>query len=74
MRTLFKTVAIPKMTYGLEVWYTPVHRVEGHRRDSGSVGFTKRFAKVQRIAALAISGALRTAPNDLADLHAGLLP
>ncbi|KAL1738186.1 hypothetical protein HDZ31DRAFT_51377, partial [Schizophyllum fasciatum] len=74
MRTLYKAVAEPKMTYGLEVWYTPIHRVDGHKRDSGSIGYTRRYAKIQRIAALAITGALRTTPNDLVDLHANLLP
>ncbi|KAL1737848.1 hypothetical protein HDZ31DRAFT_51772, partial [Schizophyllum fasciatum] len=74
MRTLYQSVAVPKMTYGLEVWYVPIHRVNGHKRDSGSVGYTRRFAKIQRIAALAITGALRTSPNDLIDLHANILP
>ncbi|KAL1746881.1 hypothetical protein HDZ31DRAFT_61821 [Schizophyllum fasciatum] len=74
MRTLYEGVAEPKMTYGLEVWYVPVHRVEGQKRDSGSVGYTRRFAKIQRTAALAITGALRTSPNDLVDLHANILP
>ena len=29
MRQLFCTVAIPKMTYALDVWYMPVHKKEG---------------------------------------------
>jgi ribonuclease HI len=74
MRRLYITVAIPKMTYGLDVWYTPPHKPVGKRKNTGSVKALKEFNKLQRIATIAINGALRTSPNDLLDAHAGLLP
>ncbi|KAL1739249.1 hypothetical protein HDZ31DRAFT_49687, partial [Schizophyllum fasciatum] len=74
MRTLYKTVAFTKMTYGLDVWYTPIHRKPGAKKQAGNVGFTKDFERVQNIAARAISGAMRFSPTGLVDAHAGLLP
>ncbi|KAF4618845.1 hypothetical protein D9613_009693 [Agrocybe pediades] len=74
MRRLYLTVIIPKMTYGLDVWYTPPHKPEGKRRQIGSVKALKEFRKIQRLATLAITGAMRTTPNELLDSHAGLLP
>ncbi|KAJ3492820.1 hypothetical protein NLJ89_g11157 [Agrocybe chaxingu] len=74
MRQLYLAVAGPKMTYGLDVWYTPPFKEEGKRRNTGSVKALAEFRKIQRIATLAITGALRTTPNDLLDAHAGVLP
>ena len=74
MRRLYSAVALPKMTYGLDVWYTPPHKTEEAARRSGSVSALRALGKVQRVAALAITGALRTTPNDFLDAHAGLLP
>ena len=74
MRQLYITVAIPKMTYGLDVWYTPPHRIEGNRKNSGSVKALREYSKLQRLATIAINGALRTSPTDLLDAHSGLLP
>jgi len=74
MRKLYLSVVIPKMTYGLDVWYTPPHKLKGRKRQTGSVKALKEFKKIQRIATLAITGALRTTPNELLDSHAGLLP
>jgi ribonuclease HI len=74
MRRLYITVAIPKMTYGLDVWYTPPNKQAGKKRNSGSVKALRELGKLQRMATLAINGALRTSPTDLLDAHAGLLP
>lgn len=74
MRRLYITVAIPKMTYGLDVWYTPPHKQVGRRRNSGSVKALRELSKLQRLATIAINGALRTSPTDLLDSHSGLLP
>jgi ribonuclease HI len=74
MRRLYITVAIPKMTYGLDVWYTPPHKPLGGKKNSGSVKALREFSKLQRLATVAINGALRTSPTDLLDAHAGLLP
>ena len=69
MRQLYISVAIPKMTYALDVWYKPM----GAKRNSGSVAALRGMQKAHRVAALAITGALRTTPNDILDTHASLL-
>lgn len=74
MRQLYISVAVPKMTYALDVWFVPPYKKEGKRNNSGSVRALKSMGKIQRIATLAITGGLRTSPNDLLDAHAGVLP
>jgi hypothetical protein len=74
MRRLYLTVTIPKITYGANVWYTPPHVVMGKRFRTGSAGVLKELEKAQRIATLAINGALRTTASDTLDAHAGILP
>jgi ribonuclease HI len=74
MRQLYLAVALPKITYGLDVWYTPPNKPVGQTKNSGSVAVLRQLQKTQRIASLAIIGALRTTPNDFADIHAGILP
>ncbi len=74
MRKLYLSVALPKMTYALDIWYEPPHLRDGAKKRAGSVRALKELAKVQRIAALAITGALRTTANDVLDAHAGLFP
>jgi ribonuclease HI len=74
MRQLYNAVAIPKITYAADVWYTPTYWKEGMSRCQGSVGVTKRLASLQRIATVAITGALRTTATDVLDIHANVLP
>ena len=74
MRQLYWAVALPKITYGIDIWYTPPTKPDGYTRNTGSVGALRNLKKVQRIAALAITGALRTTPTDYVDAHAGILP
>jgi hypothetical protein len=74
MRKLYITVAIPKMTYGLDVWYTSPFKAVGRKKNLGSVRALREFSKLQRLATLAINGALRSSPTDLLDAHVGLLP
>ena len=38
MHQLYISVTIPKMTYALDIWYTPPTKPLGHRRSVGSVG------------------------------------
>ena len=66
-------MTLPKITYGLDIWYTPPNKKPGQTKSSGSAGALRQFQKAQRIASLAIIGALRSTPNDFADAHAGLL-
>lgn len=74
MRQLYLAVALPKITYGLEVWYVPPSKPVGATRNTGSVGTLRELQKLQRIATLAITGGLRTTATDLIDAHAGVLP
>jgi len=74
MRQLYLSVALPKITYGLDVWYTPPNKPIGFTKNSGSVGILHNLQKIQRMATTAITGTLRSAPTDLIDAHAGLLP
>lgn len=75
LRQLYLSVAVPKMTYAIDVWWTPVRPPPpGKKQHLGSVGFTKRLEGVQRMATLAITGALRTTATDVLDIHADTLP
>jgi hypothetical protein len=74
MRQLYLSVALPKITYGLDVWYTPPTKPAGYTKNTGSVGVLRNLEKAQRLATTAITGTLRSAPTDLLDAHAGLLP
>ncbi|KAG2111306.1 uncharacterized protein F5147DRAFT_525510, partial [Suillus discolor] len=40
----------------------------------GSHGFASRMARVQRMAALLVTGAMRSTPTDLIDIHANIKP
>jgi len=72
MRQLYLAVALPKITYGIDTWYEPPHKAPGATKNAGSVGALRALQKIQRVATLAITGALRTTPTDLLDAHAGL--
>jgi len=74
MHQLYISVALPKITYSLDVWYSPPNKPTGATKNSGSVGVLKSLEKLQRIATLAITGGLRSTPMDLLDAHSGLLP
>ncbi|EJD40645.1 hypothetical protein AURDEDRAFT_43148, partial [Auricularia subglabra TFB-10046 SS5] len=73
IRRLYVAVAVPKMMYAADLWCTPIRDgVKGRR--AGSRGFAKQLATVQRAAALLITGAMRSSPGDLLDIHADLWP
>jgi hypothetical protein len=76
MKRLYISVALPKITYGLDVWYTLPNKKAGQTKNSGSLAALHQLQKAQRIATLAITGALRSksSPNDYIDAHSGLLP
>ena len=67
-------VAIPKMTYTIDIWYTLPMKKVGQRRSTGSVGVLYQMIKLQRLASLAIVGGMKSTLTDLLDVHAGLLP
>lgn len=74
MLKLYKTVLTPKITYGIDTWYQPVTRPEGSRHQLGSVGVLKQLTKIQIMAAIAITGALKLTAMDILEIHAGILP
>ncbi len=74
MRKLYLSVGIPKLTYAIDVWYTPPHKPLGQQRNSGSVTAARLMSRVQRIACLAITGALRSTATDIAEAHANIPP
>ena len=74
MHQLYIAVALPKITYGIDIWYYPPNKQEGHTRNSGSVMFLRNLQKIQCIAALTITGTLRSSPNDYIDIHTNILP
>jgi hypothetical protein len=50
MRRLYLAVALPKITYGLDVWYSPPFKRAGAVKNAGSVGVLKSLQKLQRMA------------------------
>ena len=74
MHWLYIAVAIPKMMYAVDVWYTPLTKPPGHRRSVSSVGVLQQMTKLQRMASLGIVGGMRSTLTDLLDVHTGLLP
>jgi hypothetical protein len=74
MGRLYLGVALPKMTYAASVWYTPPFKNEHSLHRLGNVGFAKALGRVQRVAVIAITGAMKTMATDVAELHANLMP
>lgn len=74
LRRLYKAVAVPKATYAADVWFTPILSPPGAKKRLGSVGAANRLTRVQRQAALAITGCFRTTATDYAEAHANLVP
>ncbi|KAG1879044.1 hypothetical protein F4604DRAFT_1507954, partial [Suillus subluteus] len=76
MRRLYEGVIIPKMLYAADVWCTGlVSKGKGKKFGGrGARSFSSQMARVQRMAALSITGAMRSTPNDLLLAHADLPP
>ena len=74
MRQLYCTVAIPKFTYAVDVWYTPVQKKEGRKKAKGSVGLVHKLTSVQWLATSAITSAMHTTASDILEAHANVLP
>jgi ribonuclease HI len=74
VKQLYNTVAVPRFTYGAEVWYTYLHKPLGAKNTKGSVAITNKLRSTQRIVAKAITGGLSTTAGDIFDVHALLLP
>jgi ribonuclease HI len=69
MRRFYITVALPKMLYAASTFLKPID--EGKPKLSQAV---KQMTRVQRQAALQITGAMRTTATDVLNAHAHLLP
>ncbi|KAF5335307.1 hypothetical protein D9611_011657 [Ephemerocybe angulata] len=74
MRQLYKAVGIPKMTYAADVWYVPPQKPVGGKKRVGSTDALRKLARVQRIAMIAITGAMGSTAGDVLDAHAGVEP
>ena len=74
IRQLYQSVAIPKITYAAAVWLQPSYSHSSNRRLRGSIGTAKKIELLQRVATLAIMGAMRTSPTDSLDVHANTPP
>ncbi len=55
MRQLYLAVALPKITYGIDIWYSLLHKPVGATKNSGSVGMLRTLQEIQRMVTLAIS-------------------
>jgi hypothetical protein len=63
MRQLYLSVALPEITYGIDVWYIPPNKPAGYTKNTGSVGVLRNLQKAQRLATTAITGVMRSAPS-----------
>ena len=74
MRQLYQAVAIPSFSYAADIWFMPIEWPVGCKMARGSVGVARRLTSVQRIATMAITGALCTSATDILEVHANLWP
>ena len=73
-RQLYTSVALPKMLYALDLWFKPIYTGDSDTVIRGSIGTSKRMGRVQRLAAISITGAFNTTATDAAEAHAKLIP
>ncbi|KIK33807.1 hypothetical protein CY34DRAFT_98971 [Suillus luteus UH-Slu-Lm8-n1] len=74
MCQLYLTVAVPKFTYRVNLWFRLVYSNNLSMEQRGSKGIAKRLATVQQITALSITGAMRMTATDVLNNHTNLLP
>ncbi|KAJ7362929.1 hypothetical protein DFH08DRAFT_683412, partial [Mycena albidolilacea] len=79
MRRLYLGVCVPRMLYAADLFLSPpacnrslLARVDPSERRERAI--IKKLRSIQRRAALAITGALRSTPTDTLDVYAHLLP
>ena len=73
-KQLYNTVAVPRFTYGTEVWYTYLHKPESAAKSRGSVAIANKLCSVQCKVAKSVTGGLSTTAGDIMDVHAYILP
>ena len=71
---LYHAIAVPKMLYAASVWIKPLFSGDSNTPLRGSQGVTRKMTQAQRMAALVITGAMKTSPTDSLEIHANLLP
>jgi ribonuclease HI len=71
-RRLYIAVAIPRITYAAEIWYTPPHKPSNAKKKQGDVRLTNKLGSIQRKATIAITGAMRTTAGDILEMHTNL--
>lgn len=71
---LYNTVAITRICYASDLWYTPPLKRDEDSKRQGSVKLTRQLESIQRMAAISIIGAMQTTAGDAAIVHAGLNP
>jgi len=69
MRRYYISVAVPKMLYTADLFLVPESG-----SGKGMRGFIGKLGRVQRQAGLHVTGAMRSAPTDIVDAYADLLP
>ena len=74
IRQLYQAVVVPRVMYTASVWLRPIFKHDNDSPQRGSIGVAKRLARIQRMAAITILGAMRSSPGDSLDVHAYLLP
>jgi hypothetical protein len=70
VRRLYLSVAIPKMLHAADISLLTGSKKSG----AGSAAVVARLTMIQRKAAIAITGAMRTTATDVLNAHANLLP
>jgi hypothetical protein len=70
IRRLYLAVAVPKIMYAADICFESSRTVGG----AGSTTVVAKLAAVQRKAAIAITGTMKTTATDVLDAHANLLP
>ena len=73
-RCLFVSVALPRILYVVDLWCTPVNKTHTGPKGRGPAKVTKQITTIQRATALAITGGLKTSPNDMLNSCAFLPP
>lgn len=74
MCQLYLAIAVPKMLYAVDLWFSPIFCSSTNTLQRGSIGVAKHISSVQRLAAIAITSAMRTTATDALKVHANLLP
>ena len=74
MWQLYTSVAIPKLLYAIDVWFTPLYTTNNDEICQGSITAMKKLNEVQHIALLSMTRALWTTATDVLKAHTNLLP